>query len=249
MNKLYVVGDLHANAEGERTLLNSKNWPEQKNLDKSDVLIQLGDFGDIWYNKEHKKYKEDKYWQNWWSSRNYSLLVIDGNHDNHDIIQSLPIIDKFDGKVYELETDNGNIYIAKRGEIYNINNKKIFTMGGALSIDKEHRKLGIDYWDKEIPNYKDIENALNNLDKYNWNVDYIMTHTMPDFMISEFIHETKYNQDKFKDLTAILLSEIYNKLEFKEWYCGHFHTNLKVKFPDSDNFIQCLYKTKPQEII
>lgn len=39
-----------------------------------------------------------------------------------------------------------------RGEIYQINGRKIFTMGGVLSIDKEWRTPDKSWWTKEAIN-------------------------------------------------------------------------------------------------
>lgn len=39
-----------------------------------------------------------------------------------------------------------------RGEVYNIEDKKIFVMGGAYSIDKYMRKANISWWEQELPN-------------------------------------------------------------------------------------------------
>ena len=58
----------------EANLLNTKKWPEQKNLTKDDVLIQLGDFGFLWHKKNSKGEREDLYWQNWFAKKKYTLL-------------------------------------------------------------------------------------------------------------------------------------------------------------------------------
>jgi len=259
-NKLYVVGDIHSNANNERKQLNTKNWPEQKELTKDDILIQLRDFGDIWYHKEHKYYKQDRYWQEWWASRNYTLLVVPGNHENWDIIESLPIETKFNAKVRVLNTEKGPIYLAITGEIYTINNFKILTICGAKSTDALYRTEGISWWRQETITQKDIDNTLDNLETYE-TIDYIFSHTMPQSMIEQFIHYNENTKDKFKDPTAEFLEHLWNTIDIKYGiHCGHFHTNQKhyrktpfrnklgkiVFSPDIDNnYVQCHYNKEP----
>ena len=45
---LFVCGDTHGMTKDTQKL-NSENFPEQKELTKDDVLIQLGDFGWVWF--------------------------------------------------------------------------------------------------------------------------------------------------------------------------------------------------------
>jgi len=45
-----------------------------------------------------------------------------------------------------------NIFFAKDGEIYNINNKKTMVIGGAYSVDKYYRLgRGYSWWEDEQP--------------------------------------------------------------------------------------------------
>jgi len=43
-NRIFVCGDTHGIPRDSKKL-NGTNFPEQKELTKDDVLIQLGDFG------------------------------------------------------------------------------------------------------------------------------------------------------------------------------------------------------------
>jgi hypothetical protein len=259
---IYTVADLHGNQAGEMKYMNSSKWPEQKTLTKEDVLIQLGDFGYIWYNKNHKNYSEDKHWLEWFAARNYTLLIVPGNHDNYDIIDALPIIEKWGGKVHELQTSKGSIYVAVTGEVYTIDNKKILCIPHASSTDKQNRTNGESWWERETINNTEIENTLNNLEKpENETIDYIMSHTMPSSMIGQFIHMTIDNSGRFSDPTADFLEHIWNNHDIRYGvFCGHFHTNQRefrktphvnehgrtVWTPDIDNnFVQCQYKRVP----
>ena len=56
MSKNFVCGDIHVPWDIKK--LNTKMWPDGKDLTKEDILFQLGDFGGLWYpvgvNKEQE---------------------------------------------------------------------------------------------------------------------------------------------------------------------------------------------------
>ena len=256
-NKIFVIGDLHANANNELLQINTKNFPEQKKLTKKDFIFQLGDFGFIWaYTQNRKKHsKEIKIIEKNLTFRNFSWFVILGNHENYHTIKTLPLIEKFGGKVRILKTSNGEIYFAERGEIYNINGQKIFTFGGALSQDKKDRysfedvlnsngkiKLSqVSYWVEELPTQEEIDNAYKNLEKHNWTVDFVFTHTGPKSVLA-----VMENYIKALDPVSEILEDIANKIKCKEWHFGHLHTNDWVRLNNIDFFVH--YNRPPVQI-
>ena len=90
--------------------------------------------------------KEQEYWLDWLTSRNYTLAVVLGNHENYNIIETLPLEMKWGNEVKVLQRKDGNIYFLKRGAVDEINGRKILTIGGAESIDKESRIINISWW-------------------------------------------------------------------------------------------------------
>lgn len=75
-----------------------------------------------------------------------------------------------------------------RGEVYTINDKRLFAFGGGYSLDREYRKEGISWWPEENIQEEDRENADRNLDKFNHKVDYCITHTAPIDTVSRLAH-------------------------------------------------------------
>lgn len=98
------------------------------------------------------------------------------------------------------------------GEIYQINGRKIFTMGGVLSIDKEWRTPDKSWWTKEVINQNDMENAWKNLAKYENSVDIVITHTCPYHCVSEIVG---FNSPKLLDEATLHLETIYSKINSK----------------------------------
>jgi len=273
MKRTFVSGDLHGDINGElKYILYKNDFKNVNELDKSDVIIQLGDSGILWYYKEYENgFKKDMILAEKIAEKKYTMLIVPGNHENYDLIYELPVIDKWAGKVYVLDTKKGPIYFAKRGEIYEINNKKIFTFSGAMSNDIESRikfedigkrkkrynlygksiikkiKLAnVNYWSQELPNEKEYKYALDNLSRYNYNVDIICTHTCPREIIPDIVHLTKLTMTKYNDPVAKFLGKVNELVEFKEWHFGHFHTNILIE-KNNEKFF-CHYKKQPYEL-
>ena len=211
MGRIFVCGDIHH--ENDIAKIQPQNFTIQKDLTKEDVLIVAGDWGGIWYNDYRNKNLLD-----WWELRNFTTLVVLGNHENYDVINKLRIIDKFGGKVRKV---SDSVFIAERGEIYTINGKKILTLGGAESIDKQYRVEGYSWWEQESITQKDFNNALNNLERYNYDVDYFITHTGGSEVV-KFLGFNIFPSDKYIDF-------ILNSLPPRtRHYCGHYHVDMVV---------------------
>lgn len=208
---IYITGDTHGEIDIGK--LTSKNFPQGKTLSKEDYVIILGDFGFIWNNECDNT---EKYWMNWFQNKSWTTLLIDGNHENHSRLNNYPVSEWRGGKVHKI---NNSVIHLMRGQIFNIENKSIFTFGGAESYDKELRLDGISWWKQEIPNYEETNEALINLEKMNNSVDIILSHTCPHTFSYQLIHGIS------KDPTENILDEFYKILNYKKWYFGHWHVD------------------------
>ena len=207
---VWITGDTHV--PNDISGLTSKRWPLGSTLCKDDYLIIAGDFGLLWAAYPDK---EEKHWTKWLQDKPWTTLFVDGNHENHYRLANLPTREMFDS---EVGVAAEGIYHLRRGHIYLIDNKTFFTFGGAESIDRWTRTLGISYWDEEIPSRKEFDLGWDNLEAIGWEVDYVITHTCPQEVMPEH-----YEDSKEKDPTSKLLQAYRDKLSFKHWYCGHFH--------------------------
>lgn len=209
---IFVTGDTHANIDISK--LNAKNFPEQKTLTKNDYLIVSGDFGLVWDGSAR-----EIYWQDWLTSRNYTTLFVDGNHENFDILRRMPLQKKFGGYVREVAPD---IYHLERGQVLEIDGKKVFVMGGARSIDKECRIEHISWWKEEIPSKEEMEYAIASLDSANWEVDAVVTHCAPRSVQKKLA--SWYENDQMTGF----LERVYSDLKFKKWFFGHYHVDRQI---------------------
>lgn len=223
MGRIFTCGDTHGGSVGDMKKLNSKNFPVGNTLTKEDYLIQLGDFGCVWHHPSSKESKKDKYWQKWLHEKSWTTLFVDGNHENHDMLAELEQVPMFGDIVGKV---NDSIFHLKRGRIYVIHGKSFFIMGGAVSIDKENRTRGISWWSEEVPSYAEMDVGLENLETYNWDVDYVCTHTCPEYVSKMYlsVHNAQgWYADKVNDPTTSFLEHLRANLKFKHWYFGHWH--------------------------
>lgn len=209
---IYVTGDIHANLDIGK--LSTKRFPQQKQLGKNDYLIILGDFGLVWDGSN-----EEMYWRNWLSQKPFTTLWLDGNHENFDYLKSFPEVAMFGGTVQKIAPD---IYHLLRGQVFTIEGKTFFVMGGAASHDRHHRKEHISWWKEEMPSSLEMESAINSLDKVGWKVDYVLTHCAPRSV--QTMLEPWYENDPL----VSFLDRVRSDLTFKRWYFGHYHVDKRI---------------------
>ncbi len=236
---IFITGDTHAEF-GRR--FNTKAFPEQKEMTKEDFLIVCGDFGGIW--DLDGESKDEKHWLDWFDTRNYTLLFVDGNHENFNRLYSYPEKEWNGGRVHEIRH---NILHLMRGQVFELCGKKIFTFGGAQSHDipggpldrddpefeqkKKFRELRYmpyrikneTWWEQELPSAKEMGEGLKNLEANSWKVDFIISHccsTSTQALIS--------TGDYKPDILTDYLEEIKNKTKYKKWFFGHYHDNRNV---------------------
>ena len=216
---LYVTGDTHGDLDFQKIL----DWSEATKLNKDkDYLIILGDFGYVWENKRDN-YEKEKL--DFISCLPFTTLFIDGNHENHSRLNAMRVVNFMGGKAHKVYD---SIYHLMRGQVYNICNKSIFTFGGASSIDKHLRVEGVSWWKEEEFSYIEAETAYENLNKVNWGVDYVLTHSAP-LSIKDKLYGN--NNLYAPSATERLLEAILRNIKFKRWYFGHYHKDMKL-----DNF-------------
>ena len=230
MSRIFITGDTHGDEDFHK--LNTKRFPTQKELSKDDYIIIAGDFGVIWNSKTSKLLsRQDKYLLNWYNQKNYTTLWIDGNHENHYVLNQFPIETWNGGKVHKI---SDSVIHLMRGQVYNINEKTFFTMGGADSVDKYLRVENVSWWPEEMPSYEEYQEAMNNLEKVNFKVDYVITHCCGTQLLPR-IYGTQHSRTD--ELTQFLwhLEKDFD-LQFKHWYFGHHHQDIEI-----DNKHTCLY--------
>lgn len=228
MSRFFVTGDTHGEIDTGK--LSNRNFTTHKELTKDDYLIITGDFGCCWYGDKniettnpgyevpprHRTFVgKDYYMLDWYQSKNFTTLFVDGNHENHKLLNTFPVEEWNGGLVHRIRP---TVIHLMRGQVYTIDGKKFFAMGGAKSSDIERRTPDASWWEEELPSEEEIQTAIANLDKHNWKVDYVITHCCGNTMLNKF--DTRHYKT---DVLTDFLEEIDQKLDYKMWYFGHHH--------------------------
>ncbi len=208
---IYITGDTHCPIDMKK--LKNKRLPSGLQT-KKDYLIICGDCGLVWEGG-----KEETYWQNQIEEKKFTTLFLDGNHEDHRRLLQYPEERWNGGKIHRIRS---SILHLMRGQIFEIEGMVFFVMGGAASTDKAMRKEGFDWFPEEIPSKEEREEALTNLERMNWKVDYVLTHTAPTDIIYKI--GRKDRADEFTDF----LQKIEERLNYRHWYFGHFHEDQKI---------------------
>lgn len=217
-----ITGDTHA----ERARFTYRNSAMDTHLLKGDYLFVCGDFGYIFDDDERERDFLD-----YMARKPYTICFVDGNHENFDVINSFPIEEWCGGKVHVIRRDkegNPKIIHLMRGQVYEVKDrdmgvKKIFTYGGAYSIDKALRIPGRSWWQQEMPSDEEMKEGIHNLKKHDYKVDYIITHAAPEETMNIF-HP---NHEHEKPLNNFL-EWVRENVEYKHWYMGHLHRDEDV---------------------
>ena len=237
---IFLTGDTHAEFKHR---FNTDNFPEQTKMTKDDYVIICGDFGGVW--DIGWESKNERHWLDWFESRPYTLLFVDGNHENFDRLYGYPLKEWNGGKVHELRP---HVLHLMRGQIFEIDGKKIFTFGGASShdisggiletddpefrkkkklLEKEYQPYRINHltwWEQELASESEKKEGRNNLRKHDYIVDYIITHccsTSTQIALDTGnIYEANHQTDYFEF--------IKNYANYKKWFFGHYHENRNV---------------------
>ena len=189
---IYVTGDCHGNF----ARFEQKHFPEQANMTKDDTVIITGDCGGVWFGDSRDDETLD-----WLERLPFTLVFVCGNHENYDALARYPVAEWRGGKVHCVRP---HVLHLMRGQIFELEGYRFFTMGGAKSHDIEdgilepdapdferrlmtlqrkprarYRINHISWWAQELPSDEEYDEARQSLDAVGWQVDYIITHCAP----------------------------------------------------------------------
>ncbi len=214
---MYITGDIHS----EYSRFAYVRGVDGNELTEKDILLIGGDFGFLFYPQGSPHYIEQQRQLDELETRPYTILFVDGNHENFDLLGALPVEEWNGGKVHRVRK---NILHLMRGQVYTIDGIRVFTMGGAYSIDKYMRSEGFSWWRAELPTSEEYREAAANLERVGMEVDIILTHTAPREIIRRMGKEPDLHD---MELTGFLEWVMY-EVRFKKWYFGHWHTDADI---------------------
>ncbi len=214
---IYLTGDIHGNPT-QVELFCSK-----MQLTEKDTIIMLGDVGLNYYGG-----KRDRLPKRILSSLPVTFLCIHGNHENRpqNIPEYKPTI--WNGGRVLVDEEHSNILFAEDGEIYDLDGKKALAIGGAYSVDKFYRlQRGFGWWADEQPSEltkRKVEGVVSECK----NIDIILSHTCPKKYIPTEMFLPMIDQSSVDNSTEEWLDTIEDAVDYKAWYCGHWHTDKRI---------------------
>ena len=235
---IYITGDCHRNFER----FNRSIFPEQQEMTKEDYVIVCGDFGGVW--NKGKENKEETMLLDWLDCKSFTTLFVDGNHENFDRLYDYPVEKWHGGKVHKIRP---SVIHLMRGQVFDIDDRSIFTFGGASSHDidggilepddpdykKKKKELDqgwlpyrinhVSWWKQELPSEEEMEEGRKKLELHHNTVDFIVTHccsSSTQAMLGGSLYKP--------DIETTYLEEIKQNTKFKKWFFGHYHDNRNV---------------------
>lgn len=233
---VFVTGDTHG---AFRFRLKPENFPEGNKMTKEDYVIVLGDFG-IWDNGEDENDDLD-----YLDSLPFTTLFVDGNHENYDILDNLPVSQWHGGNVHFVRP---SVIHLMRGQYFDINGATFFAFGGAASHDisneifekddpdlnekmrlaekynQFHRINHVSWWAREMPSKQEYSEGIENLKKHGNKVDFVLTHSPRSEDVFAIGHGM-YNTDELTDY----FQKLSNTVDIGYWLFGHMHENIYLR--------------------
>ena len=243
---IYVTGDCHSNF---RRFTKRRRAELSFELTEDDYVIVCGDFGLCWANDAEFKYNCD-----WLGSLPFKILFVDGNHENHAMLASYPVEMWNGGKVHHIVRDK--IIHLMRGQVFNIEGSTFFTFGGASSHDVQggildrddplyqekrrqairydlpYRVINFSWWKEELPCEDELQEGLDILSQMGYQVDYVISHCgsnrLQDILSEYYKSATSCKRIYTTDILTEYFDKLEDKLQYKQWFCGHYHEDMRL---------------------
>jgi predicted phosphodiesterase len=236
MTKFMFAGDTHGSMPHAQSLI---KWAARHEV---DVIVQLGDWGFMWPDREKPTRRLERL-SIWLDEAGLQMWFLDGNHDNFDWLEE---IGAFHAEA-PVEV-SPNITYLPRGSVTEIDGIKFGALGGAVSIDKEHRTPndeGVDpfrvsWWHQETIKDADVNKLI-----AKGKIDVLLSHDAPETeVLHEFLESFKqivgyrnyggYKTDDESNANRRKLERAIDGTQPDYVLHGHFHERYNGVWPYRD---------------
>ena len=203
---VYVTGDMHGDL---RHLKGAK-------LKKGDTLIVCGDFGFVWYGD-----KRDSAALAALSRKKYTILFVDGVHENYDLLATYPLSEVYGAPAWQIAP---NVWRLRRGEVYTIEGHTFFAFGGGEEpFEKTLRAETGSYYECCMPSEDELKRGREALAAVGNTVDYVITHS-PSAKASGYTRSHRRRETGL----GIYFNVLEETVEYKRWFFGCLHLDKQL---------------------
>lgn len=215
---IYLTGDTHGRFD------RIEEFCRKTGTTTYDVLIILGDAGlNYWLGYRDEAAKE------YVSELPVTLFCVHGNHERRPATIPSYKEKQYRGGTVWYEDAYPNILFAKDGEIYDFDGKSCIVIGGAYSVDKSYRLMrGWNWFPDEQPSQEIKARVWDRLESINYTVDVVLSHTCPLRYEPTEVFIPGVDQSAVDKSTEEWLGKLEERIDYKAWYCGHYHTTKRV---------------------
>ena len=226
---IYLTGDTHGDFS------RVEYFCRRMQTTRDDILIILGDAGINFGSESRAKRCRQSL-----ADLPITLFCIHGNHEYRPAGDPAYRLMPWHGGSVWVDEEFPFICFAKDGDIYDLAGQKAIVLGGAYSVDKFYRLANKYSWyDDEQPSDEIKAYAEKQLDAAGWKVDVVLSHTVPLKYEPTEVFMSCIDQSQVDKSTEKWLDKIEERLDYKAWYAGHYHTakridKLRIMFEDFD---------------
>ena len=215
----YISGDIHG------CVADVISFCEKNELKADDTIILLGDVGLNYFGNDNGDKKRKAALNNCGAK----IFCIHGNHEMRpETISTYKVVERYNNLVY-IEDEYPNIAFAIDGNIYDIDGHQTIVIGGAYSVDKYYRLTRNAQWfEDEQPSAQIKQKVESTLNKVNWKIDIVLSHTCPAKYTPTECFLPMIDQSTVDSSTEQWLDTIEYKLRYNKWYCGHWHIDKNI---------------------
>lgn len=213
---IYYTGDIHG------APWKIIDFCKKVNTTEDDTIVILGDVGANYYGDVR-----DTLFKKHLDHVKPTILCVHGNHEMRP--SSIPTYKtkEWHGGTVWYETDHPKLLFAKDGEIYDIEDLKHLVIGGAYSVDKPYRLAhGYGWWENEQPSAEIKAYVEEQIKRKQF--DMILSHTCPLKYEPIEMFLSMIDQQSVDKSTEIWLDSIEERVNYKAWFCGHWHTDKRI---------------------
>lgn len=214
----YITGDTHSDFS------RFESFCEEVKSTSEDIMIILGDAGLNYFNGS-KDYTQKKYAAQF----PLTFFCIHGSHEMRPTYIGSYKTKEFCGGTVWYEEDYPNLVFAKDGEVYSFGGYNCIVIGGAYSVDKYYRLAkGWHWFENEQPSDEIKAYVEGQFASRSNQIDIVLSHTCPLKYEPTEMFIQGIEQDMVDKSTEEWLGKVETALDYKKWYCGHYHTIKKI---------------------